>query len=385
MKIKKILIPVAALAVVAIIIVLNLKSGAAPRYTVEGEVLKRGRIEEIVRADGQLKAVSQVNIGSDVMGRIEKIYVKEGDVVKKGDTLCIIDRSTYLARVRGLEYSLKQQEARLEKAKKDFERIKELYEKNLVSKSAYEEAEATYKALKAQVEASRYSLEEAQRQLEKTIILSPINGEIVGVNKEEGEMAIVGTINTPGSIIMTIADLSKMMVNAYVDESEVVKIKRGNKVRIKIDAYPGKVFTGEVINVGGIPQQSVSQEYGISYPVEILIKDTAYLLPGMSASCEIITKESNNALRVPIVALGREKESDKDYCFVVKKGTAKKRYVKIGIEGEAYAEALGGVEEGDTVITGPYKIQRKLKDGDRVNVTIKERKHSVEKTRKKND
>ncbi|RLC67600.1 MAG: hypothetical protein DRI52_10675, partial [Chloroflexi bacterium] len=263
MKIKRILIPAVVLVVIAIIVAANLKSGSSPRYKVEGEVIEKGKIEEIVRADGQLKAVSQVNIGADVMGRIEKIYVKEGDMVKKGDTLCIIDRSTYLAKVKGLEYSLKQQEARLEKAKKDFERVKELYQKNLVSKAAYEEAEAAYKALRAQVEASRYSIEEARRQLEKTIILSPINGEVVGVNKEEGEMAVVGTINTPGSVIMTIADLSKMMVNAYVDESEVVKIKKGNKARIKIDAYLGKVFTGQVISVGGIPQQSTGQEYGI--------------------------------------------------------------------------------------------------------------------------
>ncbi|HHF57828.1 MAG TPA: HlyD family efflux transporter periplasmic adaptor subunit, partial [candidate division WOR-3 bacterium] len=198
--------------------------------------------------------------------------------------------------------------------------------------------------------------------------------EVVGVNKEEGEMAVVGTINTPGSVIMTIADLSKMMVKAYIDESEVVKIKKGNKARIKIDAYPGKVFTGKVISVGGIPQQSTGQEYGISYPVEILINDTAYLLPGMSASCEIITGESSNALRVPIVALGKEKGSNKDYCFVVKSRVAKKRYVKTGIEGEVYIEALGGVEEGDTVITGPFEIQRKLKDGDRVSVTLKEKK-----------
>lgn len=379
MKIKRILIPVVVLVVIVIIVAANLKSGSSPQYKVEGEVIKKGKIEEIVRADGQLKAVSQVNIGADVMGRIEKIYVKEGDMVKKGDTLCIIDRSTYLAKVKGLEYSLKQQEARLEKAKKDFERVKELYRKNLVSRAAYEEAEVTYKALRAQVEASRYSLEEARRQLEKTIILSPINGEVVGVNKEEGEMAVVGTINTPGSVIMTIADLSKMMVKAYIDESEVVKIKKGNKARIKIDAYPGKVFTGKVISVGGIPQQSTGQEYGISYPVEILINDTAYLLPGMSASCEIITGESSNALRVPIVALGKEKGSNKDYCFVVKSRVAKKRYVKTGIEGEVYIEVLEGVEEGDTVITGPFEIQRKLKDGDRVSVTLKE-KNNREKT-----
>jgi len=383
MKIRKILIPIAVLVIIALIVAANLKSGSSPRYKVEGEVIKKGKIEEIVRADGQLKAVSQVNIGADVMGRIEKIYVKEGDMVKKGDTLCIIDRSTYLAKVKGLEYSLKQQEARLEKAQKDFERVKKLYEKNLVSRATYEEAEATYKALKAQVEASRYSLEEARRQLEKTIILSPINGGIVGVNKEEGEMAVVGTISTPGSVIMTVADLSRMMVNAYVDESEVVKIRKGDRARIKIDAYPGRVFTGEVISVGGIPQQSTGQEYGISYPVEILIKDTAYLLPGMSASCEIITKESNDALKVPIVALGKEKGGNKDYCFVVKGGVVEKRYVKTGIEGEVYIEALEGVEEGDTVITGPFEIQRKLKDGDRVSVTLKEKKKLGRRPRRK--
>ena len=247
---KKLGVASLVILLVLALVYANLRSGeSAPE--VEVAQVQRRTLRSIVKAEGEIKAKNQVEISSDVMGKIIRIPYREGDKVRKGDTLCVIDPSTYRARVQALEARLQADMVRLRQAESSFRRQKELFEKGLISRALYEEAWATYESLKQQVAQDSFSLQEALEDLRKTVITSPVDGEVVAVHKEEGEMAVVGTINTPGTVIMVVADLSQMLVKAEVDETEVVRVRPGQRVRVKVDAYPDSVFPGVVERIGG--------------------------------------------------------------------------------------------------------------------------------------
>jgi len=194
--VKRILIALGVILIIALFVFLNLKkSGKA--FTVKVETVKKQKVVRIVRADGEVRARNQVEVGSDVMGRIVRILVSEGDVVERGDTLCLIDPSIYEAKVNQLEARLMSDKARLSKVEKDYIRAKKLWRRGLISESAFEEIKANYNTTLAQMRADSFALEEAREDLSKTVITSPVSGEVMRVYKEEGEMTVVGTINTP--------------------------------------------------------------------------------------------------------------------------------------------------------------------------------------------
>ena len=368
---KRIFIVLGVILIIALFVVLNLKkSGRA--LTVKVETVQRQKVVRVVRADGEVRARNQVEVGSDVMGRIVRILVSEGDVVERGDTLCLIDPSIYEAKVNQLEARLMSDKARFSKVEKDYIRAKKLWEKGLTSESAFEEIKATYNTTLAQMRADSFALEEALEDLSKTVITSPVSGEVMRVYKEEGEMTVVGTINTPGSVIMVVADLSEMQVAARVDESEIVSVKPGQRVRIKVDAYPDHEFMGEVLRIAGIPQSQLGQE-GVSYPVVVGIENPdKSLLPGMSASCEIEVAVRDSALAVPLPGVGKKKVEGemRDVVFRVKGGIAELTPVELGITGEKVVEVVSGLSEGDTVIVGPFKVLRSLEGGETVKTEL---------------
>ncbi len=365
---------IGAIALLAVISLINVSKAKKNTPKIEAMVINLGPIREVVRADGELKSEKQVDVGSDVMGRIEKIYVRLGDYVKKGDTLCLIDRQSYEAKVNILRSNLNDLKNKLEKAERDYERMKTLFEKGLVSETDYENARLQYESIKSQYESTYYSLKDAEYQLSKTVILSPISGQVVSLNKEAGEIVVMGTVNNPATVIMTIADLSKMKINAYVDESEIAKVKVGQRVLINVTAYPDRKFGGVVKALSGAPYQgttsSLSSSAGTQYAVEISVVDTGILYPGMTATCEIIVDRKDSVVKVPIQALGKEKTGE-DYLFVIQGDKVYKRIVKLGLLAENEAEILEGVAVNDTIAIGPYTILRTLKDGQKVRYEIK--------------
>jgi HlyD family secretion protein len=372
---KRIMIIAGVLILLLLIILLNLRGGRGKVNEVEYGVVKRRTIRSTVRAEGEIRARNQVEIGAEVIGKIVSIPVEEGDTVEVGDTLCIIDPKTYEAKLKQVKARLDADYARLIKLEKDLKRMKELLDKELVSPSAYEEILTNYNSLKAQVSADSFALEEAYEDLKKTIITSPIRGEVVAVYKEVGEQVVMGTVNTPGSVIMVLADRSEMLLKALIDETEVVKIKIGQRAEIKVDAYPDSIFKGEVVRIGGVPETSISGiTEGVSYPIEILIKSSdTPLFPGMSAAADIIVEEAENTLAIPFSALGRRKFKGKlrDVIFKVEDGKAEMVPVQIGVSDEKWVEIREGVEEGDTIIVGPYKVLRVLEDGEKVKLKEK--------------
>jgi|UniRef100_A0A7V5Y0J0 HlyD family secretion protein len=352
---KKIFLLIGLVVFIFLIIFLNLGKKEEGKE-VEVSRVEYGKIISKVTGDGELKAKIQVNIQSQVMGRVEKIFVKEGSQVKKGDLLCLLERKSY-------EANLNLQKARYEQAKNSFVRIDSLYKKQLVSDEEYERAKTEYEVAKA-------NYEDALDKYEKTEIRSPISGTVVKLNIEEGETVIIGTMNNPGTVMMVIADLSAMLAVIEVSERDVVDVKVGNPAKITLDALPDTFFMGKVVRVGYVPiTQATATEKITNFEIEIELADTSALLrPGMSVHCEIITAEKDSVLVVPIAAVGRKRIGDKevDACFVIENGRAKLRPVKVGSYGDFEAEIIEGLKEGEEVITGPYSVLAKLKEGDLV-------------------
>lgn len=365
---RKVWIILGIVVIFVLFIILNLKSRGQGKEA-RAVIIKKTFLKSTVKADGRLKAFKQVEISSEVVGKIFKIFVKEGQNVKKGQLLCIIDTSVYSAKVRALKHNILSSRARYIVAKKNYQRIKELYESGYVSQSEYENAEADFLMAKARYEADSFALEEAINNLKKCFIRSPIDGEVLYINKKEGETVVVG-LNVPASVIMVIADRSKMYVEAEVDETEVPKIKIGNLVNIKIDAFPDEVFKGKVVRVGAYPlTASTTGEVGVTYPVEIeILNSNDKLLPEMNASAEILVNSKDNVLVVPYSAIG--KYDDNVFVWLSKGGRAKKVKIKTGLEGDNGIEVVSGIKEGDTLLIGPYKVLRNLKDGDLLKIKI---------------
>ena len=371
---KKLVVAGLVLLVLVLLVVLNSrrKSGA-PRVQVTR--VTYGAIEATVRADGTVRAQTQVDIGADVMGRILRIPVAEGDTVQVGDTLCIIDPSTWLAKLREAEARLHADLYRLEKLARDYERTKELHRQNLVATAALEEISTQYRALRAQVRMDSFMLEEARSAYEKTIITAPVDGVVLSVHKEPGEMVVVGTINTPGSVILRIAKLDTILVEAGVDETEIVRVRVGQPVRVRVDAFPDTLFHGRVVRIAGSPGgtnlMASATGQGVSYPVRVLVEGSPPLLPGMNATCEIVVARQDSTLVIPFTAVGRRKVKDRerDVVFRIRDHRAFLTPVKLGVAGMRTVEVLEGLQVGDTVAVGPFKVLKNLKDSARVEIS----------------
>ncbi len=365
---KKITITGGVILVILIIFIVNLakKRGATPEVRVEP--VATGSVEQIARAEGVIEAVNQVNIGSDIMGRVVDIRVRQGDKVKKGDTLCVVDPRVYKEQVAAAQASIAAQEATLAKLREDYERARALFEKGLISKSQMDQAESAFRSAEAQLRAAKAQLSQVRVTYSKAFITSPVDGEVVAVKMEVGEQVIAGTVNVSGSVIMVVADMSNAIVKADVDETEVVQVNPGQEVRVKIDAFPGKTFRGVVETRSGVPTSSsmtTSIQQAVTYPVDILLLETPPgLLPGMSASCEIITSRADSVLVVPLTAVGSSEGQDVVYLY--KAGKAIRTPIKLGLTGEGTAQVLEGLANGDSVIVGPASVLVNMKDGAKV-------------------
>jgi len=338
---KKVIIGAGIVLFIAIVVILNVKRGEEKK-SVDAEVVKADSIVSRVRVEGTLKAENQVGIGSDVLGRLTKILVKEGDRVEKGTLLCTIDPRTYDARLAQARAQLRASQSRLAKAELDMGRYSQLLEEKLVSEEEYEGIRTQYDIYKAQVETEEFAVREARENLNKTTLRSPIAGEIVSLNKEEGEMVVMGTIGTPGSVIMIIAERSKMFVRAMVDETEIVRVEIGQEAEVEVDAFPDTTFSGHVARIGGMPVMDASaSDQAVSFPVEVALEPgVTKLYPGMSATCNIVVARKDSVLLVPYSSLGRREVEDeeKDILFTVESGVAKMKTVKIGVTGDKEAE-----------------------------------------------
>ena len=408
-------------AAIAIVAVVGLfMAGQAKKKNAATEVrleqVGRRDLVSAVTASGRIEAQSKVDVSADITGRIIRIGVKEGDLVTKGQFLIQIDPAQYqanVARSQGLVASaqagLVQARANRDQAERALARSKELAKagSSLIapeaveqSQTSYEVADANWRASQAQLDQARAGLREAQDQLSKTRLIAPMSGRVVRLAVEEGEVAVPGTFSRETGLLLTIADLSVILANVKVDETDVVRLSRGDSVEVTIDAFPDTTFTGRVTKISNSAQLTATQtnagstDQAVDFEVEVTLDNPpADVRPDLSCTSRIVTDTRVKALSVPIIALtvrdnepvpnenapdgaaspaparrdtSAARKKDTEGVFVVTDGIATFRAVKVGIAGDEHFEIVEGLREGETIVAGTYQAIRDLKDGAKV-------------------
>ncbi|MFA7289183.1 MAG: efflux RND transporter periplasmic adaptor subunit [Melioribacteraceae bacterium] len=381
--------------------------------TVQTEKVAKRTITQVVSATGKINPVFQVEISAEATGEIVELPIEEGDVVKKGQLLLKIKPDTYLAQKNRAEASLQQsraslnsRKAALDQVEMDYKRYQALFEKGLASdaeiqnsKSSYLQRLGEYNSQQAMVVQAEAALKEANETLYKTTIYSPINGTISKLNVELSER-VLGSGFSPGTSLLTVADLSQIEANVEVDENDVVLVSVGDTAKISIDAFGEKVFKGVVTQIGNSALSTGlgTQDEVVNFEVKVLLTTLDdKIRPGMSCDADIITETKNNVLAVPIQSVtGRlenntmakteekpeegmvvvEKKSNesktnkpKEVVFTVNNNEIALKEVKAGISDDTYIEIISGLNVGDDVVIGPYKaISKDLENKSKVSV-----------------
>ncbi len=427
---KKIAIAAIGVAVVGALILVNLKYDRKKKVTVQTEKIATRRIKSVVTASGKIKPKKQVNISASTIGKVTKLAVAEGDMVQQGQFLLQIDPAPLAEQVLALRASIAsgqasaaQAKASLEQAKVDLSRLIELKKHDLGTDQDIDRARTSVQVETAREDAAQKeivrmqaNLRSASHMLSQVTFNAPLAGLITVMNIEEGENVVTGTMNNPGTVLMTIADLSEIEAEIDVDETDVVGIRIGQPATVSIDAFPDKKFKAEVVKVGNSAVTGSAAnptEQTTNFRVTVALREAVPgIKPALSCSATITTATRDAVLAVPIQALtirtqpapgeGKDgkgdlkekggaqaaqkpeekpaqeilddetdesrKEREKEGVFLVRDGVAHFMPVKTGIGGERFFEVLEGLKSGDEVVTGSYQAIRDLKDGDPVKV-----------------
>ncbi|HTG90579.1 MAG TPA: efflux RND transporter periplasmic adaptor subunit [Vicinamibacterales bacterium] len=408
----------------------------APNVTVE--TIRTRDLEAVVSASGKIQPKRFVNISADTSGRVVDLAVNEGDRVALGQFLMQIDPRTLRSRVESGQAALRGAESALDQARQGVEtarvqvqvaqqnlkRQQELWKMQLTPREVLERAEndvrlaqSTLVEREKQVRTQevrlgqdRAQLDSAQFDLSKVRIEAPIAGIVTRRNIQEGETAVVGTMNNAGTVLLTVADMSVIQAEVEVDETNIPNVSVGQPAKITIDAMPERTFKGHVTEIGNSPiqqtgQQQQQSQQATNFKVVVVLDEVVPdVRPGFTCTADITTATRSQVVAVPIPAVavreliydakggivkqprverGRgnqpaaptpvelepgQTRKETEGVFLIKDGRAEFLPIKIGIAGDRYFEALSGAKSGDQVITGPYSSVRGMADGDPVRV-----------------
>ena len=362
---------------------------------VYAEEVKRRDISRLVKASGEIDPREKVNISAHVVGKIERLYVEEGDRIEAGRPFLdlekeafVAERDQWAAQVRSARTDVSRAEVGLADARRKLARARTLSTQGVVSREQLEAAELEERSLRLQVQGAREAVQQAEAQLSrarddlgKTTIYAPLSGRVIKLSAEEGEVVVSGTMNNPASVIGTIADLSEILARVDVDETEIVYVRPGQTAKLKVDAIPDRAYSGRVVEVGSSSITKPQQPDVTFFEVKLLFdRPDEDLRPGMSVRAEIDTATHKGALVVPIQAVvdrppldaeGEPKEDADEIkvVFVVADGKAPQRPVKTGLSDETHVEIVSGLKPGEEVVAGPYRILRDLKHDDAVRIS----------------
>jgi HlyD family secretion protein len=435
---KKILIGGGIVLILGAIAFANIKFRRTAGVTVNVEAIQKRNLEAIVSASGKIQPKRFVNISADTMGRVTGLAVNEGDSVKIGQFLLQIDPRNLRSRVQSGEASVQAARSQaeqlrlaldsarvaLKQAEENHRRQQDLWKAGLTTREQLEKTENELKMRQAdlrtqqqqvetqklRMEQERASLDSARYDLSKVRIESPIDGIVTRRNIEEGETVVVGTMNNPGTVLLTVADMSVIEAEVEVDETDIPSVRLGQVAKVTVDAIPEKTFTGKVTEIGNSPIQATGQSAGTSQATNFKVVvqldgEIPEVRPGFTCTAEITTATRQAVMSVPIQALAvreitrnakgeivrpeqksRSRGSamptasaqelppghtrkEEEGVFLLREGRAEFVPVKTGIAGDKYFEFLSGsLKEGDSVITGPFASVRNLRDGDTVKI-----------------
>ena len=396
--------------VTAALVVAGILQGRRSRITpVQFARVRQEDVVARVRAPGKIEPKTQVKVSADVMGKIVSLPVKEGDQVRRGQLMLQLDDTQYRAALGQARAALASAEARVREAEASFRiadatyaRQQALFEQRLLSQAEWDQATNAHEAARASAVTAREEVSRAKAMVDgaadnvrKCRFVAPFDGVVSALNVEAGEIVITGTMNNPGTQILTVSDLSRMLVRADVDETDVVDLRVGQAAKITVDAIPDTSFAGTVTEIGNTAKRSItsSVEGQTNFEVKVVFDtDVPQVRPGMTADVDIETSRHTHTLGVPIQAVvvrtdrelratGRRrrgspgagdalaavddtigrKEKEITGLFRVDKGVARFVPVRTGIASETEIEVFGDVHVGDLIVAGPYKALRELK------------------------
>ncbi len=328
-----------------------------PLQTVVADV---GDVSQRVVAYGSIQPLQMVTVGTQVSGIIDEINVDFNSVVRRGQILARIDPSTFEAAVSSARAELSSAQAAYELALVQWNRVQELREREFIAPSEVDQAHANLNQAKANVQVRQHALERAERELERCTILAPTNGIVISRNVDVGQ-TVAASLSAP--VLFEIAtDLRLMHIHANVSEADIGSISDGQKVRFRVDSHRNRNFTGEVIQVRNAP---LVLDNVVHYETIIAVDNQEGLLkPGMTAEVNIITAESQNAIRVRNTALRArlpesltpsETDHPEGYSgrvYVVRNGALSYLPVKTGLNDDLHTEIISGLQPGDTLAVG---------------------------------
>ena len=407
-KKKKIVLGVVA-AVVVLVVVMGLR-GRKDKDVARVTTAKVQKIDLVskVTANGKIQARRKVDLSALVMGQIVNLAVKEGDKVDRGQLLLQIDRAQLAAQTAGRESALGAMRSDLaaarataEQARRDFQRAKQNWDAKILSEAEYQKARSVLETAEANLSAAQQRLQEtganlmaSRDSLSKTTVTAPINGVVTFLPVKEGEVTVIGTMNNPGTQLLTISDMSEVEAVMMVDETSVPEVKVGQKATLNVDAYPNRTFDGLVTEVGSSPIAKNDPDLlsltagseAINFKVKIKVlapPDT--IRPGFSVTADILTGRTEGATAIPIQALvvrdvpkkdGKDGKPEavaastrpqtEEGVYLIKDGKLAFEKVETGLAGELMIEVRKGPAVGAEIVTGPFKVLRQVKEGDRV-------------------
>lgn len=312
------------------------------------EAVKKRDIASSVQATGVIRAKigAEVKVGARISGRVEKLYANIGDLVKKGQLIAQIEQEDLKAKVNEAKMNLKIAEATLELNQKNLQRMKNLYEKDYVSKDKVDVAERDLKTSQALAGQIRESIRYNETQMTYANIYAPISGVIASVATQQGETVSASSLNVP--TFVTIVDLNRLEIYAYVDETDIGKIKPGIEATFTVDSFPEKDFKGKVTAI--YPKATI-QDNVVYYITIISIENPeGKLKPDMTVNATIYLNKRENVLAVPNKAIKRE--GGKKVITVLENGKPVQKAIKTGWKDSGYTEVIEGVKEGNLVIVG---------------------------------
>jgi HlyD family secretion protein len=439
---KNIFIVIGVVVVGAAVVFANVYFKRDKGLTVTTEAIRARDLDAIVSASGKIQPKRLVNISADTPGRVVDLAVNEGDRIRKGQFLLQIDPKSLRTRVdsnsaslRAAEQSLEQlrqgtetAKVQLQQAQQNLTRQQDLWRQQLTTREALDKATNDVKAAESaaqerekqlrpqesRIAQERATLESARYDLSKVRIESPIEGIVTRRNIQEGETAIIGTMNNPGTVLLTLADMSIIQAEVEVDETNIPHVQLGQHAKVTIDALPDRSFAGHVAEIGNSPIQTTTGQgtpstgtQATNFKVVVVVDEPVpEVRPGFTCTADITTATRKNVVSVPIPAVAvrelvydangqviKAPRTDKrrrpsavepvasaaelkpgqtrketEGVFAVRNGRAEFVPIKMGIAGDKYFEVLSGLHQGDQVITGPYNSVRGMVDGDLVKV-----------------
>ncbi len=430
---KKLLLIVGGIVVVAVIVILNFTMSTSNGISVQADTVKSRNLVENVSASGRIQPQTKVNITSQVNGEIINLSAREGDNVKTGDLLVVLDTVQLRSNLDQALYAVNEVNAllsgsktALEEAEEEFNRQKRLFENNLTSETMYKNSQYAFQKAKSSREAAQAQAQRAQAEYEKQLdylskakIVAPMPGVITFLDCEVGEIAAAQTAYTQGKTLMTISNLNVFEVEVEVDETEITKVELSQEVDIEVDAFPDTTFKGQVVEIGNtaIVSGYGTQDQSTNFKVKVIFNDpNVKIRPGMSATVDITTAHCDDVLSIPYSAVvmrslnpdslervstgdttqpdskvvsevqaaenterdslaSNEDVERKEFkgVFVIKDAKVQFVQIETGIADQKNIEITSGLTDGDSIVSGPYRVLRTIKDGDMVKIEKQQR------------